>query len=271
MLTSEFTDLAELINDPATVLQAVTAGGQNLINRTSGPSLAWFPFWLQARLQSMPSRHLDSIVSVNSACVTIGSLAKNHCTLPDIVDSLVNQGLIIGSGDSHDDNLVLPIAFALLGWLSMLYEPDLTKTNPGELAIADVLDGYRGASYFKLTQKAPDRRCSVSNTLLGFGLMLPKEDVFTSEDSDESLKCEKIAIVRPGEFNVASLSSLAGIKVQWVDVIAPHLELDSATNTLFLYRYPSFCVANITDDASSNCKGIIHGLVDSYRFQESLR
>jgi hypothetical protein len=34
------------------------------------------------------------------------------------------------------------------------------------------------------------------------------------------------------------------MSLKWIDSLACHLELDTAFNTLYLFRYPTFCVAN---------------------------
>ncbi|KAH6714499.1 hypothetical protein BKA61DRAFT_481392 [Leptodontidium sp. MPI-SDFR-AT-0119] len=42
--------------------------------------------------------------------------------------------------------------------------------------------------------------------------------------------------------NVFSLSRQSNVQIKWVDVLSAHLEFDSATKTLLLFRLPSFCL-----------------------------
>ena len=100
---------------------------------------------------------------------------------------------------------------------------------------------------------------SLPEFLVGFGLMLPRENLCISDDPEECLAFERVSITSPDMFNAALLQSLARINFKWVDVMAPHLEFDKATNTVFLFRYPSFCMANIPPQRDSNVRGVIHG------------
>ncbi|KAK3725169.1 hypothetical protein LTR37_000680 [Vermiconidia calcicola] len=206
----------------------------------------------------MPSWARDSVMSLESATVTVAELAREHRSLAEIITALMNHDMISTDVLDGGHNAALAVAFALLGWLSMLYEPEIMRVSSDQIAISDVLDGYRSSAYFKLTQRSPDRRRKLPELLLSFGLMLRKEDVFTSEDGEDAGAIEQIAVVTPGGLNASTLTSLACLKVQWVDVIAPHLELDQATNTLFLYRYPSFCLANLPPENDGDARGMIH-------------
>lgn len=94
-------------------------------------------------------------------------------------------------------------------------------------------------------------KSSLAEFLLGFGLMLPAENLCISDDPEDCVAFEKAAIVGPDEFNASLLKSFAHISIKWVDTLAPHLEFDKATNTLFLFRYPSFCMASLPAEGKS--------------------
>jgi hypothetical protein len=166
---------------------------------------------------------------------------------------------LFDAGDTDDEKrMARTFVFAVLGWQTMLYKPAFGTCPSQQLAIADELNGYTGQAFMTLKQDHSRIKCCLPDFLLGFGLMLPKQNVFLSEDGEDRQAFEKISIINPGEFNAALLQSLARINIEWVDVMAPHLEFDKATNTLFLFRYPSFCMANIPSENDSNASGVIH-------------
>ena len=70
---------------------------------------------------------------------------------------------------------------------------------------------------------------------------------------------ENITFVTPRGLSAANLSFLAKIKFKWIDVMGAHLEFDKETKSVFLYRFPSFCLANVKRDDTEAPKGVIHG------------
>lgn len=172
--------------------------------------------------------------------------------------SLIRKGLFEAHDTDDEKNLARTFVFAVLGWQTMLYKPAFGTCPPQQLAIADELNGYTGQVFMALKQDQSRIRCCLPDFLLGFGLMLPKQNLCTSEDLEDRHAFDKVAICSPFEFNATLLQSLARINIQWVDVMAPHLEFDKATNTLFLFRYPSFCLANIPSQDDTKAQGVIH-------------
>lgn len=88
--------------------------------------------------------------------------------------------------------------------------------------------------------------------------MLPKEDICVSEDAEDCQAYEKVDIVRPEEINVSLLHRFASIHIEWLDEMAPHLECDKATNKLYLFRHPSFCMANLLLLEESGTRSMIY-------------
>ena len=94
--------------------------------------------------------------------------------------------------------------------------------------------------------------------LLGFGLLLPKGNISVSEDPADMSAFDKTSLVSPETLNAHLLCSLANVRIVWIDVIAPHLEFDKETNTLFLFSYPSFCASNLASDRGTNIPKMIY-------------
>ena len=179
------------------------------------------------------------------AFVEVANLIKARNTVQEIATSLLQSGHFEAHGRYEEDMLAVDFVFAVLGWQTMLYEASFGTAPPGHLAISDVLEGYNGYSYMSWKQDVARAEAATPELLVGFGLMLPRANICISDDPDDCQAFEKVSVVRPEELNIAFLSSLAKVKIQWIDVLAPHLEFDKATNTLFLFRHPSFCIATI--------------------------
>jgi hypothetical protein len=126
------------------------------------------------------------------------------------------------------------------------------------LAITDVMDGYNGQVFMKFKQDQSTIKRPLCDFLLGFGLMLPKENICISEDPEDCQAYEKVDIVRPEELNAFLLHQLAKIEIEWVNVMAPHLEFDKATNKLYLFQHPSFCWANASLPEESGIRSMIY-------------
>jgi hypothetical protein len=218
--------------------------------------LRWYHRWLDQKLKNVPPAFAQSLRSFPEIFLEIAEAAKTGCSIKAIAAKLTRLELI-EAGDDNDGQVTRLIVFAVLGWQTMLYEAAFGTCPPQQLALTDVLDGYSGQAFMSLKQDQSRLNYRLWDFLLGFGIMLPKGNICISEDSEDCHAFENVAIVNPGEFNAALLHSLARVNIKWIDVMAPHMEFDKGTNTLFLFRYPSFCLANIPSQETTN--GVLHG------------
>lgn len=226
-----------------------------LTSTTDIANLQWYDRWLHLQLKNVPPSMAQSLGSFSRIFQQVAEFTGRGCSLEEMAEQLLLLDLIKPGG--YDTKQVArTIVFAILGWQTMLYAPAFQTCPLQQMAIADVLDGYFGQAFMKLKQDQSRVSDCLSDFLLGFGLMLPTESLCVSDDPEDCHAFESVTIIHPAEFNVALLHSLAGINVKWIDVMAPHLEFDKATNTLFLFRYPSFCLANISSQETNN--GVIH-------------
>ena len=222
---------------------------------TNITDLQWYGRWLDLQLRNVPPLISHRLRCFPQIFLEVAKLAKIGYNIEDIAIRLLQLELI-EPGDSDNGETARIFVFAVLGWQTMLYEASFQTCPPQQLAIADVLDGHFGQAFMKLKQDQSRVSHCLSDFLLGFGLMLPREGICISEDPEDCQAFESVAIVKPEEFNAALLHCLARINIKWIDVIAPHLEFDKVTNTLFLFRYPSFCMANIP--LQENITSVIH-------------
>ena len=65
-------------------------------------------------------------------------------------------------------------------------------------------------------------------------------------------------------FNAHLLTCIGGVTITWIDCLACHLEYDDSSNTLYLFRYPSFCLANLPEKSDCVPKTTIHACATPY-------
>lgn len=217
----------------------------------------WYSKWIFSKLAQLPKEILHCMQSVPLVFEEVALGAKNRQSLDAIAQTLLDRQLILSKGNIDEKSMARIMAFTFLGWQSMLYEADF-KIMTGSIAIADTLDGYRSSAFFRLCPSCPQTGRPLADLLLEFGLMLPKGDTCTSEETEDLEAFENVKVVTPGCLNAAALSSLGHFKFRLVDTIAPHLELDKATNTIFLYRWPSFCLANACTPHEHDPNSVLH-------------
>lgn len=158
------------------------------------------------------------------------------------------------------DSLLLArnLVFSIIGWQTMLYRPGTGSCSQRELAIVDETEGFRGQAHLSLrhSQAACNKR--PHEFLMGFGVMLPCRD-FSAMSSDEDKKAiRQMRTVAPDLFNTNLLSSLGGVRLIWTDVLSCHLEFDDVSHTMYLYRFPSFCIAHLQSTQGDRAKSTLH-------------
>ncbi|KAL7894039.1 hypothetical protein HDV64DRAFT_288492 [Trichoderma sp. TUCIM 5745] len=138
--------------------------------------------------------------------------------------------------------------FACVGWATSMYKADPQQGKP--LAI-----DTQGAPCFS----APDLlrsfvTRSVAEILGNMGDdVLPRRSL-TSTPLEETKPPSKLYVAR---LNFATLSQLANAKIVWIDTVSGHLNFDMANQTLFLFRFPSFC------ELHSSRNSVLAGILNS--------
>lgn len=238
---------------------AIPLGKVTAISSQHTTSLPWYDSWLDKQIECLPSPISERLRSPLEIFQATAKFCKPETSIDDMANHLLALDLIETNGtEDQGRNIARSIAFAMLGWQTMLYQPAFGTCPPQQMAIEDVLDGYTGQAYMTLKQDQSRLKSSLAEFLLGFGLMLPSENLCINDDPEDCLAFEKVAIVGPEEFNAALLKSFAHISIKWVDTLAPHMEFDKATNTLFLFRYPSFCMASLPGEGRSTADNLLY-------------
>lgn len=233
---------------------------------TESPDLmdiSWYGRWLDQQLKNQPQSMLDQLEHASDSLGTfieIARLAKtDECSsIDDMVSHLLDSNTVRFRNSVDGSRALKGFVFAALGWQTMLYLPAFGTCPPQQLALADSLDGFVGQAYMVVKQDESGTKRSLQEFLLNFGLMLPRENICISQEKEDTQAFESLTMINSVQFNAFLLQSIAHIQIKWVDVLAPHLEFDRDTNTLFLFRYPSFCLANLPPSKDVAGKGVIH-------------
>lgn len=236
--------------------------------------MTWYRWWLDQQLENVPGTissllpegenqiDLQEAFFFTRLFLEVAQFLRTEPgpSIDGVVDHLVRLELLKKPDSfSGTSPTCRTLVFAILGWQTMLYTPSFGTSPPKQFAIGDDLDGYRGQTFLVLRQDQVCAKRHLSSLLMGFGLLLPPPNTCVSEDPEERQAFESIRVVQSGELNAFLLQSIAHVRIKWIDVLAPHLEFNKATNTLYLFRYPSFCVANFPSEAGeSMSQGVIH-------------
>ncbi len=225
---------------------------------SNSDQLRWYPWWLKEQLKQVPPSILSSIVGheLLPGNVWTPELGRIFCeiaafttsgqrpSVDEIVRHIFSKGLM-EEGTGNDGNLeARSLVFAVIGWQTMLYKPALGTCPPQQFAIIDEQDGYRGQAFMALKQCQGAAKRPLHDFLLGFGILLPPPNLCMSTSVEITTSFAKLNTVEPSSFNAFLLSTIGHYKIEWVDVLSCHLEVDERAKTIFLFRYPSFCAAS---------------------------
>jgi hypothetical protein len=245
-----------------------------LMDETVGTSLydaSWYNCWVRHQMESQPPALYSVLNQVEAepgdspmaSFPTIwrevwAQASADDSSIDTIVTHLVDQKLIKVEDDfealSHGRNLV----FAIIGWQTMLYKPDMGSCSPSQLAIVDETDGHRGYAYTDLRQDQGATRKVLYEFLMGFGVLLPSYNsgAMASDDDKRALLATKT--VSPDSLNAHLLTSAGGLHIKWTDSLACHLEFDANSGTLYLFRFPTFCAINLFNHEKHGTKPTLH-------------
>ena len=228
-------------------------------------TIPWYNWWIQQQLDQQPPQ-LFSVLPYHESLSAEGSrqyiikiwqeigeyMVNCHpISVYSIVGKLVEQKLLDLDKLSETSHLACHLVFAIIGWQTMLFRPDSHLCSSHQIRILDETGGYRGRSHFFLQQEQSAFDKPLHDLLLGFGMMLPPGNFDCDVVDVEANNARLQTTIRASSFNAHLLSSVSGFRIKWTDCMSCHLELDVSSNTLFLFRYPSFCLANLLHDGSS--------------------
>lgn len=168
-------------------------------------------------------------------------IAYHPSSVYNIVGKLVEQKLLdletLSETSYHACNLV----FAIIGWQTMLFRPDLHSCSVHEIGILDETAGYRGRSHSSLRQGHSAFNKPLNDLLLGFGMMLPPSNFSLTTTDLEANSLGPLATFRTSAFNAHLLGSISKIRFEWT----AHglLSLRSTDSYVKLSAHTGYCLA----------------------------
>ncbi|KAI1479742.1 hypothetical protein F4774DRAFT_380819 [Daldinia eschscholtzii] len=237
-------------------------------------SIPWYDWWLRTQIHQQPTELYSCIRGFSGesedlpfeeiilVCSEASEIVINNADLSinDIAQRLSDAGSITILGDRQLKSAT-DLVFSIIGWKTMLYRPDLLSCPPTEICIADETNGYRGGCHLCLKQFRLSESKHLPEFLLGFGLMLPPRNYNSLEDAEEAKAFNRLKSIKPSTSNAYILATIGGITISWTDCLACHLELDKNARVLYVFRYPSFCMASLGDSGRS----VIHSCASTGR------
>lgn len=235
-------------------------------------AIPWYDWWMRQQLDGQPNELFSVIPDYDSQSEEVRMRSfmtiwheildqmtmQGPTTIDTIITHLANIKMLHLSTISESLPNARNLVFAIIGWQTMLYRPDMRSCSLSQLAIADETDGYRGEAHFCLRQSQSACKKLLPDFLMGFGVLLPpsKFSAYSSEVDKNAFREIKTAAAE--SFNAHLLTCIGGITITWIDCLACHLEYDVSSSMLYLFRYPSFCLANLLERSDLPPKTAIH-------------
>jgi hypothetical protein len=229
-------------------------------------SIKWFSNFLdnvaQNFLQSPPGqdfyvRHLLKIPRHPDleAMQDPESISAMHTIILEIFLCLNNGSDSIGTICNHlfEKNLVLKsdlettlynLVFKIISWITLIYKTeDRLPLNSKNLTLLDVSNHKARGSLRRFQCEINNETMSLHlhHLLAHFGNFMPPQFSSRREQGYSETMDDSIIIAN---INYHTLSTIAQIRIEWVDTINHHLEFDEKSLALKLFRYPSFCAMN---------------------------
>ena len=220
--------------------------------------LQWYRWWLNQQFASLPTTVYSLLPDLPGTSVSdysriaklfidVAAILKTHSepSIDHIIDELALNKSLIQIEDEDSLSTCRGLVFAILGWQTMLFQPSFGTCPPQQLSVVDDFDGHQGQAFMAFKQGTSEAKRRLDDFLMGFGLLIPPRNTCISEDIEERQAFDSIFTVEPEQLNGFVLNTIAHIHIRWTDCLAVHLEYHKATNTLYLFRYPSFCAASL--------------------------
>jgi hypothetical protein len=234
--------------------------------------IPWYPWWLRQQLRtchndvfiSLGGRGAEETEDWQQRFSVLWDFSAQYMRAQDkpCIDVLVTQLAERDMIDLHDPHRDLYrarcLVFAVVGWQTMLYQADVGSYPSGQLGIVDEMNGYRGQGQILFQQDQSSCGRQMHQFLMGFGVLLPSSRLHFQGSQEEERALRALKSVEPASFNAFLLHSIGRICIKWVDSVSHHMELDQTTNTLYLYRYPSFCKLNLPVADTEHRGSVIH-------------
>ena len=189
-------------------------------------------------LSAHRKQHLTTLVSMDEVFTLLARLA--YCAR---TESHFSIDKIIGLASNDECNMLVPevlqdglvrdkariVVFSCMAWIIMLYSPRPLKPDAHGLFELCIVK----------SQPVSGAERPICEMIQNFGPLLPliREEAIPNLH-DAAFSAESLYVSLP---NARTLCQIGGITIEWVDNVSSHLEFDSETARLMIFRLPSFC------------------------------
>jgi hypothetical protein len=166
----------------------------------------------------------------------------------------------------------LNTVFAIFGWLTLLYDPVVGKSESVFRISQDHL--IHDTQYLALSRPHADSKKKLMYFLKGFGMFLPPREHELHAQAHEpatTTATRKQTMLSSDTFNIYFLASIGKLKVRWTDHLPSHLFLDIEQRILYIFQFPSYCLGSLTTgpptmDGNEGLQSILHRSVKQHLF-----
>ncbi|KAJ5253883.1 hypothetical protein N7524_011063 [Penicillium chrysogenum] len=255
--------------------------GLDLKNETP----VWYTTWLIAQSDTFPPRTFDIFHTSHEHCtpeshwdlftrivIQVGETVTHDkaTTIDKIIGRLLDEGILAPMSSAENLNYARYFVFAILSYQTMLYSPSPlgpASPVPRQLRITE----HPGCCMFTHASHAQDiEECAgeiLSELFMGFGVLLPSKNLCLDDEQHMNQSFHQQVEVDAKQFNAYALHHVAGIKVKWTDSLSCHLEFNSVTKELLLFRFPSFCRFTLAEYDQGKGRGVLHACATTSRLR----
>lgn len=194
------------------------------------------------------------MVAFDSVCGHIETYLRGDrgCGIDDVVEHLQESNIFDSNSNDDDDDdeetlaAIRLLIFSVLGWKSMIYQPEFNVCTPDQLAVHHDNGPNSGLVFDRY--KVPADMCDrpLFSLLKWFGNLLPARSSSSTQVAVETSKTAASWVaLYPSEVNAYLLHTLLGVRFRWVDSIALHLDYDKSSRTLSIFSFPSICASQL--------------------------
>lgn len=149
-------------------------------------------------------------------------------------------------GDGVDQNAAKHVVFSVVGWLSALY---IANENADATCFAIDTGGSRYPSRKKVDIAKAQR--PFDELIRACGKTMPASISARDQDQDHAWTADDNSRLRfqVSYLNAATLHELGRVQIVWVDTTSAHLDFDPTVPVLYLFRTPSFCQTQSSEES----------------------
>lgn len=203
------------------------------------------PSWNAARAGDWAQVY--KVIWVIASTITTGMQGVQgvEVSLDNIIEELTTADLLASSVvTDHVRNMV----WSLAGPITMLFDPKMANTNLSLLQLRRSASTHtsrgrhRGTVIVNFVQPASIAQVPFYQMLMHFGTLLPEvRSSNLTGQCNHNLNTPNDSHFYPAYISFNVLRSVAKLRIEWVNTLNLHLQLDERKRILRLYRFPAFC------------------------------